>query len=81
VSDLPTGCLCSCTCTAVDGPACGRLGLGVLGEYVPITVIDEALAATGRVQQRIRRLPARVTVLFVLALTLFADLVKGATSG
>jgi hypothetical protein len=46
----------------------------VLTEYVPAGLIDEVLAATGRVQQRIRRLPARVTVLFVLALTLFANL-------
>ncbi|GAA0909599.1 IS4 family transposase [Virgisporangium aurantiacum] len=51
-----------------------RLGLGVLAEYVPALLIDEVLVATGRMQQRIRRLPARVTVLFVLALTLFADL-------
>ncbi len=35
-------------------------------------VIDEVLVATGRVQQRIRRLPARVTVLFILGLALFS---------
>jgi hypothetical protein len=46
----------------------------VLAEYVPAGLIDEVLVATGRVQQRVRRLPARVTVLFVLALTLFAHL-------
>jgi hypothetical protein len=44
----------------------------VLAEHVPAAVIDEVLAATGRVQQRVRRLPARVTVLFILALTLFS---------
>ena len=46
----------------------------MLAEHVPTAVIDEVLEATGRVQQRIRRLPARVTVLFILALTLFASL-------
>ena len=53
-------------------PVWQRLGLGVLAEYVPVAVIDEVLAGTGRVQQRIRRLPARVTVLFILGLTLFS---------
>jgi hypothetical protein len=46
--------------------------LGVLAEYVPVALIDEVLADTGRLQQRVRRLPARVTVLFILALTLFS---------
>jgi hypothetical protein len=55
-------------------PTWRQLGLGVLAEHVPTTLVDEVLAATGRVQRRIRRLPARVTVLFVLALTLFANL-------
>jgi hypothetical protein len=50
------------------------MSLGVLAEYVPAGLIDEVLVATGRVQQRLRRLPARVTVLFVLALTLFSGL-------
>lgn len=53
-------------------PVWQRLGLGVLAEHVPVAVIDEVLTATGRVQQRIRRLPARVTVLFILGLTLFS---------
>ena len=74
MSDLSTACSCSCTCAASGGPGWARLGLGVLGEYVPTTLVDEVLAATGRVQQRIRRLPARVTVLFILALTLFTNL-------
>lgn len=54
-------------------PVWQRLGLGVLSEHVPSGVIDEVLTATGRVQQRIRRLPARMTVLFILGLTLFSD--------
>jgi Insertion element 4 transposase N-terminal/Transposase DDE domain len=73
VSDLPTACSCSCTCLTPTDPW-RHFGLGVLAEYVPTGLIDEVLVATGRVQQRVRRLPARVTVLFVLALTLFADL-------
>jgi hypothetical protein len=56
----------------LDLPLWQRLGLGVLTEHVPAEVIDEVLAATGRVQQRIRLLPARVTVLFILGLTLFS---------
>jgi hypothetical protein len=74
VSDLPTACSCPCNAATPAGPVWQRLGLGVLGEYVPTALIDEVLVATGRVQQRIRRLPARVTVLFVLALTLFNGL-------
>jgi transposase IS4-like protein len=72
VSDLPTGCPCSCNRDVQASQVWRRLGLGVLGEYVPAALIDEVLAATGRVQQRIRRLPSRVTVLFILALTLFS---------
>jgi Insertion element 4 transposase N-terminal/Transposase DDE domain len=55
-----------------DLPIWQRLGLGVLDGYVPAGLIDEVLIATGRVQQRIRRLPARVTVLFILGLSLFS---------
>jgi hypothetical protein len=46
--------------------------VGVLASHVPSAVIDEILAETGRLQPRVRRLPARVTVLFILALTLFS---------
>jgi hypothetical protein len=65
------------TCAAAhvpDLPVWQRLGLGVLAEHVPVDLIDEVLAATDRVQRRVRRLPARVTVLFVLALTLFTGM-------
>jgi len=74
VSDLPTGCSCLCNADAPAAAVWQRIGLGVLADYVPAALIDEVLVATGRVQQRIRRLPARVTVLFVLALTLFSGL-------
>ena len=53
-------------------PAWQRLGLGVLSGFVPVELIDEVLVDTGAVQQRVRLLPARVVVLFVLALTLFS---------
>jgi len=70
VPDHATPCPCS------PGPAVAtatrRIGLGVLAEYVPAALIDEVLADTGRVERRVRRLPARVTVLFILALTLFS---------
>ena len=57
-----------------DLPVWQRLGLGVLAEYVPTEVIDDVLAQTGRVQERIRRLPARVSVLFILGLSLFSGM-------
>jgi hypothetical protein len=72
LSDHPTGCPCACDADAQSGPVWRRIGLGVLAEHVPTALIDEVLAETGRVQQRIRRVPARVTVLFILALTLFS---------
>jgi hypothetical protein len=48
-----------------------RMGLGVLAAQVPAALVDQVLADTGRVQRRLRRLPARAVVWFVLALTLF----------
>lgn len=62
---------CPVTPCPAPEPVWRRIGLGVLAGHVPAAAIDEVLAETGRVQQRVRRLPARVTVLFVLALTLF----------
>lgn len=73
MSDHSTACPCTCSSGVTAAPTWRQLGLGVLAEHVPASVIDEVLAATGRVQQRVRRLPARVTVLFILALTLFAS--------
>ncbi|WP_158896334.1 IS4 family transposase, partial [Amycolatopsis anabasis] len=45
--------------------------LGVLTDYVPPRAVDEILAETKRTQCRVRLLPARVVVYFVLALALF----------
>jgi hypothetical protein len=63
---------CPCSPDPAAATVSRRIGLGVLAQYVPAALIDEVLADTGRVQQRVRRLPARVTVLFILALTLFS---------
>jgi Insertion element 4 transposase N-terminal len=45
--------------------------LGELTRYAAFELVDAVLAETGRTQQRIRDLPARVVVYFVLALGLF----------
>jgi hypothetical protein len=55
-----------------DVPAWQRVGLGILAEYVPAALIDEVLAQTVTGPRRVRLLPARVVVLFVLALTLWS---------
>jgi hypothetical protein len=51
--------------------------LGELTQFIPFEMVDEILAATRRTQQRIRLLPARVTVYLVLAGCLFAELGYG----
>ena len=48
--------------------------LGELTRHLPPEMIDRALAATGRTQGRIRSLPARVVVYFVLASVMFPEL-------
>jgi Insertion element 4 transposase N-terminal/Transposase DDE domain len=63
----------------VPGPVClpgdlDRVGLGLLADVVPAALVDEVLAQTGRCQVRVRRLPARVVVYFVLALALWSTL-------
>jgi Insertion element 4 transposase N-terminal/Transposase DDE domain len=58
------------TGASVGVPVWQRMGLGVLAGQIPADLVDQVLADTGRVQQRVRRLPARVVVWFVLALTL-----------
>jgi hypothetical protein len=70
VPDHATPCPCSPDPAATTGSR--QIGLGVLTEYVPAKLIDEVLADTGRLERRVRRLPARVTVLFILALTLLS---------
>jgi hypothetical protein len=48
--------------------------LGELTQYLPFELVDAVLADTGTVQQRVRDLPSRVGVYFVLALGLFPQL-------
>jgi hypothetical protein len=58
----------------IDGSR-GRLtdhiGVGVLTRLLHRDLVDEVLLSTGRVEQRVRLLPARVVVYFVLGLCLF----------
>ena len=48
--------------------------LGELTQLIPFDMVDEVLAATGCLQQRVRLLPARVVVYLLLAGCLFAEL-------
>jgi Insertion element 4 transposase N-terminal/Transposase DDE domain len=45
--------------------------LGELTRYVPFELVDDVLESTGAVQKRMRALPSRVGMYFVLAMTLF----------
>jgi hypothetical protein len=45
--------------------------LGELTRYLPFELVDDVLEMTGAVQKRMRALPSRVGMYFVLALTLF----------
>ena len=47
--------------------------LGELTRIVPFEMVDEVLAETGAVQQRLRMLPSRVVVYLLLAAGLFAE--------
>jgi len=65
--------------TQSDVPTCadsgrGAFAAGHLGELTQIitpAVVDEVLRATRRVERRVRKLPSRVVVYFVLAMALF----------
>ncbi|GGX82253.1 IS4 family transposase [Streptomyces fructofermentans] len=48
--------------------------LGELGRYLPVELVDEVLAESRTVQRRLRLLPSRVGVYFLLALSLFPSL-------
>lgn len=48
-----------------------RIGVGVLTRLVPRELVDEVVLASGRQEKRLRKLPARVVVYFVMALSLF----------
>ena len=54
--------------------AAGAFAPGHLGEltrYLPFELVDDVLESTGAVQKRMRALPSRVGMYFVLAMTLF----------
>jgi hypothetical protein len=48
--------------------------LGELTQYLPFEVVDDVLEQTGTVQRRLRDLPSRIGVYFLLALGLFPHL-------
>lgn len=50
-----------------------HVALGALTGTFPARLVDEVVAAAGRAEQRVRLLPARLVVYFVLAMALFAD--------
>ena len=45
--------------------------LGELTRYLPFELVDDVLEMTGAVQKRMRALPSRVGMYFVLAMALF----------
>lgn len=56
--------------------AAGRFAPGHVGEltqHLPFELVDEALAATGATQSRLRHLPSRVVVYLLLAACLFGE--------
>ena len=61
-------------CLALDHGRRGCFAPGHLGEltqYLPFELVDDVLEQTRTVQRRLRDLPSRVGVYFVLALGLF----------
>src|SRR5690242_1349651 len=48
--------------------------LGELTRYLPFELVDDVLESAGAAQKRMRALPSRVGVYFVLAMTLFPGL-------
>jgi hypothetical protein len=54
-----------------SGRLTDHIGVGVLTRLLHRDLVDEVLLSTGRVEQRVRLLPARVVVYFVLGLCLF----------
>ncbi len=59
------------TAASSASAALAPAGLGELTKHVPAALVDEALEATRRRERRVRLLPARVVVYFVLAMALF----------
>jgi hypothetical protein len=76
---LPSHCVLPPALTAITrtvAVAAGRFAPGHLGELtrvVPFELVDAVLAETGTVQRRLRDLPSRVGVYFLLAMCLFPE--------
>jgi hypothetical protein len=68
----PTVCLTRSITVAEGVFAPGHLG--ELTQHAPFELVDAVLTETGRVQQRVRDLPSRVGVYFVLAVGLYGHL-------
>ncbi|MQY12342.1 IS4 family transposase ISFsp5 [Streptomyces sp. RB5] len=58
--------------TTVDDRLSEKIALALLMNEFPPEMVDRAIAECGRTEQRIRLLPARTVVYFVLAICLFA---------
>jgi hypothetical protein len=56
-----------------DSRLTDHISIGVLTRVFPPDVVDSVVAEAGRKEHRVRLLPARVVVYYVLALGLFAD--------
>jgi Insertion element 4 transposase N-terminal/Transposase DDE domain len=73
----PTSTVGTTTITRTVTVAAGVFGPGHLGEltrYLPFELVDDILAQTRTVQRRLRELPSRTGVYFVLALGLFPQI-------
>lgn len=57
----------------VTGKAFAAGHLGELTQIITPSLVDGILTRTGRVQSRVRKLPSRVMVYFVLAMALFGE--------
>ena len=74
---MPSRCVLPSALTAITRTAtvaAGRFAPGHLGELtrlVPFELVDAVLAETGTVQRRLRDLPSRVGIYFLLAMCLF----------
>ncbi|MET8130251.1 transposase domain-containing protein, partial [Streptomyces sp. NPDC005231] len=67
----------TCTLTRTTTVAAGAFAPGHLGgltQHIPFELVDDILEETKTVQVRVRTLPSRVGIYFVLALGLFPSL-------
>jgi len=48
------------------------IGFGFLAAFFPVALVDRVLLEVGRLERRVRLLPSRVVVYYVLAMALYA---------